>query len=114
MNQVINSNRYSRYSGGDMKRAWTARTASSIKKQFIGQTLDDGPYWFNFVWYRKDKRTDPDNIASTGMKFIFDGFQLAKVLKNDGWQQVKGFNHEFRIDKEKPRVEINITKITKE
>lgn len=111
MNQIINANRYSRFSGGDQKRVWTTRMSIVLKEQMKDDKLDDGPYWFNFVWYRKTKRTDPDNISGAGMKFIFDGMQKAKIMDNDGWKQVAGFEHHFKIDKDNPRVEISITKM---
>ena len=109
MNKMINANRYSRYSGGDLKRAWTARIAAQIRAEKMVK-LDNGPYWFDFVWYAPSKRTDPDNISSSGMKLIFDGMMKANVLKNDGWSEVNGFTHNFEVDKQDPRVEIVISK----
>lgn len=110
MNQLINANKYSRYSGGALKNAWTARTGLAIKKQLGDQKLE-GLYWFDFTWYRTSKRTDPDNIAGAGMKFIFDGCQKFNIMKNDGWKQVAGFSHSFKVDKENPRVEIEVKEV---
>lgn len=114
MNEYINANRYSRFKGGSMKTQWTGYCANYIKKDLKenNETIlfleEEGPFYFNFDWYRKNKRSDPDNIASTGMKFIFDGFQKSGVLKNDGWKEIKGFSHSFFVDKVDPRVEITI------
>lgn len=49
-------------------------------------------------WVCKNKRIDPDNVAF-GVKFILDGLVSAKVLKNDGWNQIDEINHTFEIGK---------------
>jgi hypothetical protein len=38
----------------------------------------------------------------------------AGVLKNDGWNDIEGFNDRFYIDKANPRVEVEITELTPE
>lgn len=65
------------------------------------------PLTFHFTWYCSHKRKDPDNMAFA-KKFILDGLQDAKVIKNDGWNQVAGFTDSFVLDKENPRVELEI------
>lgn len=66
----------------------------------------------NITWYCKDRRRDPDNIAAA-VKFIFDGLVDAGVIENDGWKQNKGWNNNFEVDKENPRVEIEISGVLK-
>ena len=65
---------------------------------------------FTFTWYRKDRRSDPDNIAG-GIKFILDGLVKAGKLENDGWKQINSIVHKFEVDKENPRVEIEIKEL---
>src|SRR5699024_6365601 len=65
---------------------------------------------FIITWYCKDKRKDPDNIAS-GVKFIMDGLVEAGVILNDGWREVNSVIHFFEIDKSNPRVEVNILEV---
>src|SRR6056297_1866849 len=64
----------------------------------------------NITYYRKDKRTDPDNIAAA-KKFIIDGLVSAGVLEDDGWAVVKGFNETWEVDRENPRVEIELLEV---
>lgn len=54
---------------------------------------------FSFTWFHKNRKYNPDNIAA-GQKYILDGLVKAKVLANDGWDQVKSLKHEFRISKD--------------
>jgi len=33
------------------------------------------------------------------------------VLKNDGWNDIEGFSDEFFVDKQNPRVEVEISEV---
>jgi Holliday junction resolvase RusA-like endonuclease len=59
------------------------------------------------LWFEKDKRRDPDNIR-VGIKYILDGLVEAGVLPTDGWKYITGLEDRFYVDKERPRVEIEI------
>jgi Holliday junction resolvase RusA-like endonuclease len=63
------------------------------------------PVHLTLYWYRRDRRTDPDNVAF-GIKFILDGLRAAGVLAGDGWRQIYGIEHHFAVDRHEPRVEI--------
>ena len=58
-------------------------------------------------WYCRDRRRDPDNIAS-GKKFILDGLVQAKVLSNDGWANITYFEDRFHLDPKKPRAVVRV------
>lgn len=40
------------------------------------------------------------------IKFILDGMQEARMIKNDGFNEVEAIHHHFIVDKEFPRIEI--------
>ncbi|BCJ86471.1 RusA family crossover junction endodeoxyribonuclease [Effusibacillus dendaii] len=61
-------------------------------------------------WYCKDKRQDKDNIMA-GTKFILDGLKEAGVIENDGWKQIGDINNRFYVDKENPRIEVEVEEI---
>ena len=65
---------------------------------------------FVITWHCKNKRSDPDNIAS-GVKFLLDGLVEAGVLENDGWGEINSLTHIFRVDKANPRVEVEIFEV---
>lgn len=52
------------------------------------------PFKMHCIWYEETARRDPDNVAFA-KKFILDGMQKAKVLKNDNSRLVKGFMDSF-------------------
>lgn len=46
-----------------------------------------------------------------GQKFIFDALQEIGFIKNDGWKQIRNVTHMFEVDKNNPRIEIEITEV---
>lgn len=62
----------------------------------------------NIKYYCKDRRTDPDGFTSGAKKFILDGLVKAKVIKNDGWSEIKGWTETWEVDRKNPRIEIEI------
>lgn len=68
------------------------------------------PIYVTFNWYAKDKRTDKDNIAFA-KKFIFDALQKSDRIQNDDWDSIEGFTDKFYIDKERPRIEVEIEEL---
>jgi Holliday junction resolvase RusA-like endonuclease len=63
-----------------------------------------------FHWYEKDRRRDVDNIAH-GSKYILDGLVEARVLQTDGQKHVAQLQHYFEVDKENPRVVVEIVEL---
>jgi len=61
-------------------------------------------------WYEPDSRRDIDNIAA-GTKFIMDALVHAGTIKDDSQKYVKSISHEFYVDRENARVEVEICKI---
>lgn len=65
---------------------------------------------FVITWYCQDKRKDKDNVIA-GTKFLLDGLVEAKVIPNDGWKEVGDITHKFEVDKDKPRVEVEVLEV---
>lgn len=61
-----------------------------------------------YRWYEPDRRRDLDNISSFGRKVIQDALVETHVLKNDGWKAIIGFRDEFYVDRNNPRIEVEI------
>lgn len=94
LNEMTNANRTNKFSGAKLKREYTnlvAMTCKSQKLKKIDKKID-----VNFIWNCKNKRRDKDNIMA-GQKFVFDGLQLAGIIKNDGWGEIGDINHRFRL-----------------
>lgn len=102
-NDMTKANRYNRYTGGEQKKnhteqiAWIAKGYPRISKK-----VD-----LVVTWYCKDRKRDPDNIDG-GIKFILDGLVTAGVLVNDGWKNIGDITHRHRVDRDNPRVEVEL------
>lgn len=76
--------------------AWIAKKLPSYEKVALVIT-----------WYEPNSRRDPDNIMA-GQKFILDALVQAGVIPNDSQKYIQGILHRFRVDKQNPRVEVEI------
>ena len=66
------------------------------------------PCCIRISWYEQTRRRDQDNIAAGGTKPILDGLQEAGILPTDGWKWITGLEHRFHIDKDNPRIEVDV------
>ena len=116
LNEVIRDTKkhWYRYSKGKKDHTKVVRIKALEDYLPILQSDYDGtivyPIGLQFDWYRKNKRTDPDNVAFA-KKYILDGLQEADIIGNDNWAIIQGFRDSFYIDKKNPRVEVSIYKI---
>ena len=60
---------------------------------------------------RPNRKRDLDNIAGVAHKFIQDALVKCKVLDNDGWNNIVGFEDHFFIDKHNPRIEVVLEEV---
>ena len=93
--------------GWTIKKAETARAAQDLRHQQWDGEIPAPKSIFKFTWYRKNRRTDPDNIAFA-KKFLLDAMEEVGIIDNDGWKNVAGFIDDFFVDKSNPRVEIEL------
>ena len=64
------------------------------------------PVELTFHFFEKDRRRDKDNISGYAHKVIQDSLVKAKVLKNDGWNEIESYKDYFSVDSKRPRVEV--------
>jgi Holliday junction resolvase RusA-like endonuclease len=60
------------------------------------------------TWYEPNRRRDIDNITGGGTKFILDGLVAGGAIKDDSQRYINSIAHQFEVDREKPRVEIEV------
>lgn len=105
LNTYIQHERGNRFAAAKDKETETETVYWAIKQAHI-QPIKKSVYVV-FGWYCKNKRKDKDNI-SFAKKFIFDGMVKAGIIADDGWEEIEGFEDEFYVDKENPRIEVEI------
>src|SRR5699024_3017311 len=106
LNEVIKVSKAHYMAYSTQKKTYTELAMWHIDKLEKIKGLND----WTFVWYRKNRRNDPDNIQ-VGTKYIFDAFVKAGIIDNDGWKEINSITHKFRVDKDNPRVEIFIGEV---
>lgn len=106
LNDYIEAERSHRQKGAALKRKCQRDIATVLKKQVKGPLRE--PVVMRYTWVEKDRRRDKDNVSSFGRKIIQDTLVSMNALRNDGWANIAGFSDEFRVDKKRPRVEIEI------
>lgn len=92
LNDYIRVERANRFKAAKVKQEETEAARLHVLDR---QPVREYPVIVSFAWYRKDERTDPDNIAFAA-KFILDGFVQAGVLRGDTWKDVSEIHHTFR------------------
>jgi hypothetical protein len=106
LNQHIDAANAHRAQAAKIKRDETARVRFAAAEV---PPIQDYPVDLHLVWYRENRKSDPDNIAFA-IKYILDGLQDAGVMVQDTWNCVRSITHEFRIDKDAPGVAVTISK----
>lgn len=107
LNEITDAARTSKYESANMKKAytelvaWHARSARLPRFDRVDLVI---------TWYEPNQKRDKDNIMA-GQKFILDGLVQAGVIANDGWKQVGKITHDCQVDRENPRVEVELIEI---
>lgn len=106
-NEILAASNANRHIYNDMKRTYTHYVSFYACQQIPELPECD----FIITWYCPDRKKDKDNVMG-GQKFIFDGLVKARKLPNDGWKNIGDISHKFRVDKQNPRVEIEIMEVS--
>ena len=108
MNEYIAAMNADRHKGNKLKRSRTEEVAWHCRSQLRGWRPKP-PVWLAYRFFEPNRKRDKDNVAGFAHKVVQDGLVLAKVLRNDGWDDVDGFTDSFSVDRKSPRIEIIIT-----
>ena len=91
-----------------MKEQYTSEIGWLAKKLPAYERVD-----ITITWYEPNRRRDPDNVVG-GTKFIMDGLVAGGVIKDDSQRYVNSITHRFKVDRENPRVEIEVQEVQHE
>ena len=110
LNEYTKINRANKFGGNDCKKKNQEKVIKGILKAFRERKISwvyKYPVKLKITWYEPNKRRDIDNVTF-GTKFILDALVRKEVLKNDSQKYVNGIEHEVLVDKENPRIEVEI------
>ena len=108
LNDYIDACRTNRYKGAELK----SREQNYCMWHIMAQLPKEikSPVRIMFRWGEPNMKRDLDNICFA-KKYILDALVQSGRLKNDGWRDVQGFVDDFFVDKENPRIEVEIEEI---
>lgn len=110
LNDYVLANRSNRYAGASMKKRNEQMIDKAILKAIDGGFLhrvNKYPITLKIAWYEPNKRRDVDNITFS-VKFIQDALVKADVIEDDSQNFINVVQHEVYIDRENPRIEVEI------
>lgn len=109
MNEIIGANRRNFYLGNKLKQKTQQDIAAQLLLQKRGVEFQEKVnmrIWF----YEPNQRRDEDNVKS-GLKFLLDALQAIKILKNDSPKYLHIESDEVFVDRENPRIEIELEEV---
>jgi Holliday junction resolvase RusA-like endonuclease len=107
LNEYIEAERRNRYVAAQMKSEKQYFAGLYIRKCLPGVRIDV-PVWIHYHWYEPNKRRDKSNACAFGRKVIEDALVQQHVLRDDGWDEIAGFQDHFAVDNDNPRIELEI------
>lgn len=109
LNEYTKACRGNRYAGASMKKHAEMIIGAYINAQLKGVRFN-GTVELSFRWYEPNKKRDLDNVCFA-KKFILDALVSNGIIVADGWKGVAGFTDKFFVDKENPRIEVDIRSV---
>ena len=110
LNEFISKNRSNPALGNKMKQENQIHIEYHIMRD-LHKVHIDKPVYLMYTFYEPNKKRDLDNISGFAHKVIQDALVESGVLHNDSWFYIVGFSDDFKIDKDRPRIEVVIKEI---
>lgn len=82
--------------GAKVKRDYTMYACNAIRR-YLRRWKATKPIIIHYHFYEENKKRDHDNVFSMASKCIQDALIKTLVIKNDGWNQIENFTHDFFV-----------------
>ena len=99
--------------GALMKRQWQKDIGTYILNELRGVRIEK-PVIIHYHYFEENAKRDIGNIHAPFQKFCEDALQDCGVIANDNQKCVVGFTALFGVDKQNPRVEVELEEVTNE
>lgn len=106
LNEYIDACRRGKYAGSAFKGKYQHMVMAALRRQI--RTPLREPVVMRYTWVEKNKMRDKDNVSSFGRKIIQDALVNMGALRDDGWSNIRNFADDFAVDRDNPRIEIEI------
>jgi Holliday junction resolvase len=106
LNEYIKACRGNVYSANNMKKRNQKAIREAVRVAKL-MPIDKYPISLKITWYEPNSRRDIDNVQFA-TKFILDAMVEMQIIKNDSQKYVSEISHTVTVDKENPRIEVEI------
>ena len=96
--------------GALMKKEWQDFISVYIRRD-LKHLIIKNPVVIHYHYFEADSRRDIGNIHAPCQKFVEDALQDCGVIANDNQKCVVGFTAHFGIDRENPRVVVELQEV---
>ncbi len=110
LNEYITAGNRSRFNGAKVKAEAQAWVVLCCKRHLRGVRFRR-PVRMIYTWIEPNRRRDKSNVSAYGRKVIEDALVLTGVLRDDGWDEIEGFEDRFAVDKKNPRIIVEIEEV---
>ena len=93
--------------GAVMKKEWQQYISIFIRKDLKSLRIEK-PIVIHYHYYEPNRKRDLGNIHAPVQKFVEDALQDCGTIINDNQRYLVGFTADFEIDKENPRVVVEL------
>lgn len=107
LNDAVNAARSNHYHEAKLRDKWETYIGWYLKKD-LGNWKAKEPVILHYHFFEENKRRDKDNVAGYAMKLIQDALKNNGYLTGDGWNQIENFDFRWDVDKQNPRIEVEI------
>jgi Holliday junction resolvase RusA-like endonuclease len=108
LNDVINSNRRSKYLGAELKKNAEQLIAVGIRNARLKPVKS--PVWIRYAWKEPNRKRDWDNVVSA-RKFIQDALVRSGILPGDGQRNIVGFEDRFEVCRDRSGCLVEIEEV---
>lgn len=102
------------FSKGNAFKQTAQKSVQKAIKRDLGDLVIKSPIKIIYRFYEPNKRRDKDNVAAFAMKVIQDALVKEGVIKNDGWREIESFECLFDVDKNNPRIEVELQELNQD
>lgn len=106
MNEYTAQQRANKHGGAYMKKFAQKAVEDEIRAARLKRVKS--PVYIKYTFYEPNRKRDKDNISGFAHKVIQDALVATRTLRNDGWNDITGFSDEFKVDRQHPRIEVEL------
>lgn len=96
--------------GNELKQTNQQLVIWYLRKYLRGMHISK-PIRIKYTFYEPNRKRDLDNISAFAHKVIQDALVKGRIIDNDGWKQIVGFEDHFDVDKKNPRIEVVLSEV---